>query len=707
MKILLNLFALMIMVSLSGTALGHGKPAPGLNTVRVPKVPGLVGGSSPIVINQKYARILGKSLFWDTALSSDGSACASCHYHAGADERSVNQFNTGDLDANRIMGLTFQPTKSGGNPKSQINTNYQLKKSDFPMWAFQDPADKTSKLLFSTDDVVGSQGTFMANFIKVAPPSPYDECTAVTDPIYHDVVTGKNVRQSTNRNAPSVIDAAFNFRNFWDGRANNIFNGQSPWGDRDPNAGVYIVQSGSLKKVRLGLVNSALASQSVGPPVNSVEMSCAQRQFPDIAQKVLDMPGLSTQDVAPDDSILGPVRNSSGQGLSLTYRDLIMKAFSKKYWSSSEKVGVSGKDYAQIEANFPMFFGLAIQLYESTLISDQAPYDTPMTPYTQRYVVGGKVPSGLSPSQKRGLVVFLDNHCQICHAGPTFSSAADPSVFRVSNKDGPVLVDRTAYALTPQSSPIPYAIHDTGFANTGVVPESFDPGQNANDPWGNPLSFTAQYLNALLKGSVELVDPVSVYACDMEYPFLIDWSSDTLQNDPNGYKASKCAGRRAAAMVPKVDALKFQLALPDQGKAFATLNTYKIPSLRNAGLTGPYMHNGSMKSLVEVAQFYNRGGNVDNKDILPQLIFPFGMSDSDIADLVDFLQGGLLDPRVLWEKAPFDHPSLRLPSGFTNEASSINPNFAADQIELIPAVGRDGRSTVQGPLETFEAGLPD
>ena len=619
MKIFLNLFALMIMVSLSGTALGHGKPAPGLNTVRVPKVPGLVGGSSPIVINQKYARILGKSLFWDTALSSDGSACASCHYHAGADERSVNQFNTGDLDANRIMGLTFQPTKSGGNPKSQINTNYH----------------------------------------------------------------------------------------FWDGRANNIFNGQSPWGDRDPNAGVYIVQSGSLKKVRLGLVNSALASQSVGPPVNSVEMSCAQRQFPDIAQKVLDMPGLSTQDVAPDDSILGPVRNASGQGLSLTYRDLIMKAFSKKYWSSSEKVGVSGKDYAQIEANFPMFFGLAIQLYESTLISDQAPYDTPMTPYTQRYVVGGKVPSGLSPSQKRGLVVFLDNHCQICHAGPTFSSAADPSVFRVSNKDGPVLVDRTAYALTPQSSPIPYAIHDTGFANTGVVPESFDPGQNANDPWGNPLSFTAQYLNALLKGSVELVDPVSVYACDMEYPFLIDWSSDTLQNDPNGYKASKCAGRRAAAMVPKVDALKFQLALPDQGKAFATLNTYKIPSLRNAGLTGPYMHNGSMKSLVEVAQFYNRGGNVDNKDILPQLIFPFGMSDSDIADLVDFLQGGLLDPRVLWEKAPFDHPSLRLPSGFTNEASSINPNFAADQIELIPAVGRDGRSTVQGPLETFEAGLPD
>jgi len=36
---------------------------------------------------------LGKALFWDTAIGSDGQACASCHFHAGADSRSKNQLN--------------------------------------------------------------------------------------------------------------------------------------------------------------------------------------------------------------------------------------------------------------------------------------------------------------------------------------------------------------------------------------------------------------------------------------------------------------------------------------------------------------------------------------------------------------------------------------------------------------------------------------
>jgi hypothetical protein len=35
---------------------------------------------------------------------------------------------------------------------------------------------------------------------------------------------GIKVRQVTSRNAPTVINAVFNLRNFWDGRASNIFN---------------------------------------------------------------------------------------------------------------------------------------------------------------------------------------------------------------------------------------------------------------------------------------------------------------------------------------------------------------------------------------------------------------------------------------------------------------------------------------------------
>ena len=41
------------------------------------------------------------------------------------------------------------------------------------------------------------------------------------------------------------------------------------------------------------------------------------------------------------------------------------------YWNSSRKVG----RYTQIEANFTLFFGLAVQLYEATLVSDDTPFD--------------------------------------------------------------------------------------------------------------------------------------------------------------------------------------------------------------------------------------------------------------------------------------------------------------------------------------------
>jgi cytochrome c peroxidase len=46
--------------------------------------------------DRKAAVQLGKALFWDTQVGSDGvQACASCHFHAGADDRSKNALNPG------------------------------------------------------------------------------------------------------------------------------------------------------------------------------------------------------------------------------------------------------------------------------------------------------------------------------------------------------------------------------------------------------------------------------------------------------------------------------------------------------------------------------------------------------------------------------------------------------------------------------------
>jgi len=67
-----------------------------------------------------------------------------------------------------------------------------------------------------------------------------------------------------------MINAVFNFRNFWDGRARNEFNGVNPIGDLDPFARVLMsARARNDDKNRLNndlrLENSSLASQAVGP----------------------------------------------------------------------------------------------------------------------------------------------------------------------------------------------------------------------------------------------------------------------------------------------------------------------------------------------------------------------------------------------------------------------------------------------------------
>ncbi|MGA0869258.1 MAG: cytochrome c peroxidase, partial [Planctomycetota bacterium] len=54
------------------------------------------------VVDENAAILLGKALFWDQQVGSDGMACASCHFHAGADNRVAHQLSPGpsfrDLD---------------------------------------------------------------------------------------------------------------------------------------------------------------------------------------------------------------------------------------------------------------------------------------------------------------------------------------------------------------------------------------------------------------------------------------------------------------------------------------------------------------------------------------------------------------------------------------------------------------------------------
>ncbi len=62
---------------------------------------------------------------------------------------------------------------------------------------------------------------------------------------------------------------------------------------------------------------------------------------------------------------------------------------------------------------------------------------------------------------------------------------------------------------------------------------------------------------------------------------------------------------------------------------------YKTPTLRNVSLTAPYMHNGSLRTLRQVVEFYHQGG-IKN-EILDPLIQPLKLNDNEINSLIAFL----------------------------------------------------------------------
>ncbi|MFK7740136.1 MAG: cytochrome-c peroxidase [Planctomycetota bacterium] len=63
---------------------------------------------------------------------------------------------------------------------------------------------------------------------------------------------------------------------------------------------------------------------------------------------------------------------------------------------------------------------------------------------------------------------------------------------------------------------------------------------------------------------------------------------------------------------------------------------FKTPSLRGVRRTAPYMHDGSLRTLPEVVEFYVRGGNANEH--LDRRMKPLELSDADKRALVAFLR---------------------------------------------------------------------
>jgi cytochrome c peroxidase len=84
-----------------------------------------------------------------------------------------------------------------------------------------------------------------------------------------------------------------------------------------------------------------------------------------------------------------------------------------------------------------------------------------------------------------------------------------------------------------------------------------------------------------------------------------------------------------------------QKATPDVGRFAVTKDpadwgAFKTPTLREIANTAPYMHDGSLATLEEVVDYYDKGG-VKNKN-LDERLKPLNLTAQDKKDLVEFMK---------------------------------------------------------------------
>jgi hypothetical protein len=418
----------------------------------------------------------------------------------------------------------------------------------------------------------------------------------------------------------------------------------------------------------------------VAPLISDIEMAAPGRTRLDVGRelargkrnqgkKVVKLRPLAKQQVSPADSVLGSMSRWPQTGLVFNrYDKMIQAAFHEQWWNSKQLIRVNadgtttvvakndGKpdddlaadDYALIHYNFSLFFGIAVQLYEATLVSDDTPWDRfrrqhptatdpDLNPWSNAH------PNPISRLALFGAHLFNDRtrgptniRCSNCHEQ---NELTDASVSRnaiapngpVRNRDGNVI--------------------DKGFNNIGVRPTDNDLGVGGTDEFG-PLSFSRRLF-------------------------------------PGGAPIGQT----------------FDGAIVDKG--FGVEGAFKVPSLRNVALTAPYFHNGDVLTLRQVVELYGRGGNVFpvnelDGTVIEPLGVPAPLSSDEIDALVAFLET-LTDDRVVFQRAPFDHPQLFVPNGHpgnSNSTTDANGDGLADDVLIeIPAIGAEGGNPLPGFLE--------
>src|SRR5579871_3958763 len=104
--------------------------------------------------------------------------------------------------------------------------------------------------------------------------------------------------------------------------------------------------------------------------------------------------------------------------------------------------------------------------------------------------------------------------------------------------------------------------------------------------------------------------------------------------------AKRVAGSAEAGNKAEIDKLALQTDDSELGRFLVTkkredIGAFKTPFLRDVLLTGPYMHDGSLGTLWDVVEFFNRGGA--GNPFLDAKMKPLGLNETEVEDLVNFL----------------------------------------------------------------------
>jgi len=90
----------------------------------------------------------------------------------------------------------------------------------------------------------------------------------------------------------------------------------------------------------------------------------------------------------------------------------------------------------------------------------------------------------------------------------------------------------------------------------------------------------------------------------------------------------------------EIDKLALDTDYSELGRFLVTkkredIGSFKTPFLRDVLLTGPYMHDGSLETLWDVIEFFNKGG--ERNPFLDAEMKPLGLTGSEVDDLVNFV----------------------------------------------------------------------